>query len=299
MNTPDYTLIETADELRAATEALSTQPAIGFDSETTSLDPYGGRMRLVQLAAPDHVYIFDLDRLANGDAKRAPALEPLRRLLAAERPVKIAHNAKFDAKWTKHYLGVEVGRDYDSKTETAPGVERGGLFDTLLASQLVSAGETEDRHGLEAVVGRYLEETIDKSQQLSDWSGELSSVQLEYAARDAAVMLPLREKLIERLRASSLGRCAQLEFECVVPIADLELAGIFLDKERWREQLAAVNKKRAALAEELQEMLAEESQQQSFFGPVRNDINLDSHVQLTKALKRFGIEVPDSTRNWK
>lgn len=299
MNTPDYKLITTADELRAATESLSTQPAIGFDSETTSLDPYSGRMRLVQLAAPDHVYIFDLDRFANGDAKRAEALEPLRRLLAAPRPVKIAHNAKFDAKWTKHYLGVEVGRDYDSKTESNASVERGGLFDTLLASQIVSAGETEDRHGLEAVVGRYLDETIDKSQQLSDWSGELSPVQLEYAARDAAVMLPLREKLVERLRANSLGRCAQLEFECVVPIADLELAGFFLDKERWREQLAVVNKKRATLAEELQELLAEESQQQSFFGPVRNDINLDSHVQLTKALKRLGIEVPDSTRNWK
>src|SRR5215210_3551618 len=92
MNTPDDKLITTAEELRAAIERLSTQSAIGFDSETTSLDPYSGRMRLVQLAAPDQVYIFDLDRFANGDVKRAAALEPLRRLLAAERPVKIAHN---------------------------------------------------------------------------------------------------------------------------------------------------------------------------------------------------------------
>jgi DNA polymerase-1 len=29
------------------------------------------------------------------------------------------------------------------------------------------------------------------------------------------------------------------------------------------------------------------------------DINIDSHVQLTKALKRLGVPVPDSTRNWK
>ncbi|HEY8412039.1 MAG TPA: DNA polymerase, partial [Pyrinomonadaceae bacterium] len=77
-------------------------------------------------------------------------------------------------------------------------------------------------------------------------------------------------------------------------------AGIYLDAARWREQLSVVEKKRAALAEELQEMLAEESAQGSLFGgPTRMDINLDSHVQLTKALKRRGIEMPDSTRNWK
>jgi DNA polymerase I-like protein with 3'-5' exonuclease and polymerase domains len=36
-----------------------------------------------------------------------------------------------------------------------------------------------------------------------------------------------------------------------------------------------------------------------FGGPTRVDLNIDSHVQLTKALKRRGIEVPDGTRNWK
>jgi len=300
MDIPDYKLILTAEELRTEVELLFKQPVVGFDTETTDLDPFDGDLRLLQLAAPDGVRVIDLYSFGRGDLSKLDALEPLRKLLSATRPVKIAHNAKFDAKWIKHKLGVELCRDYDSKTETNGSVERGGLFDTLLASQIVSAGETEDRHGLEAVVSRYLDEPIDKSQQLSDWSVEkLSPQQLEYAARDAAVMLPLREKLIEHLRANALGRCAQLEFECVVPVAGIELAGFFLDKERWREQLAVVNKKRATLAEELQEMLAEESLQQSFFGPVRNDINLDSHVQLTKALKRIGIEVPESTRNWK
>jgi DNA polymerase-1 len=194
-------------------------------------------------------------------------------------------NCKFDSKWVKHTLGVEVG----------------GLFDTLLASQLVSAGDMDERHGLEAVAARHLNETIDKAERLSDWSGELSEAQLEYAARDAAVLPPLREKLIEKLKADALLRCAQLEFECVLPVASLELAGIYLDKERWREQLAVVEKKRATLAEELQSMLAEESAQGSLFGgPTRLDINLDSHVQLTRALKRIGItDLPDSTRNWK
>ena len=280
----DYRLITKPEELRSAAEELKQHAVLGFDTETTSLDPYRGRMRLVQLAAPDGVRIIDLDRFADGDMKKSEALAPLRELLGAARPVKIAHNAKFDAKWVKHTLGVELG----------------GLFDTLLASQLVSAGDTDERHGLEAVASRYLGETVDKAEQLSDWSGELSHAQLEYAARDAAVLRQLREKQIEKLKADALLRCAQLEFECVLPVASLELAGIYLDKERWREQLAVVEKKRAELAEELQSLLAEESMQGSLFGgPTRVDINIDSHVQLTKALKRRGIEVPDGTRNWK
>jgi DNA polymerase-1 len=282
----EYQLITTADALRAACDSLAGADAVGFDCETTSLDPYAGRLRLMQFAAPDgRIYLVDLFRLApDGDATRAEGLEPLRRLLAAARPVKVAHNAKFDAKWVRHKLGVELG----------------GVFDTMLASQLVSAGETEDRHGLAVVVSRYLGDEVDKTQQLSDWGGELSEAQLEYAARDAAVMLPLREKLIGRLKSDGLVRVAQIEFECVLPVAALELAGLYLDAARWREQIEVVKKKRVVLAEELQKLLAEESPQQSFFGPTRMDINLDSHVQLTRALKRRGIEdLPDSTRNWK
>ena len=280
-----YQLITTAAELRAACEALARLDAVGFDCETTALDPYAGRLRLVQLAGPEGpAYLFDLDQFApDGAAAEVESLEPLRQLLSAQRPVKIAHNAKFDAKWARRHLGVEVG----------------GLFDTLLASQLVSAGETEDRHGLAVVAARYLDEDVDKTQQLSDWGGELSAAQLEYAARDAALMLPLRERLIERLKSDGLVRVAQIEFECVTAVAALELAGLYLDAACWREQIEKVKKERVILAEDLQAMLAEGSSQGSLFANARADINLDSHTQLSAALKRMGVPLPDSTRNWK
>jgi DNA polymerase I len=299
----NYRLVTKTEELAAACAELARCAEVGFDTETTSLSPFEGRVRLVQLAAPGAAYLFDLDRLApGGDAARAEALEPLRRLLAATRPVKIAHNAKFDAKWVKHHLGVELCGDYDSRTESRNEVERAGLFDTLLASQLVSAGEQEDRHSLAVVAERYLGEAVDKSLQVSDWRGELSRGQLEYAARDAALMLPLRAKLVEALRANALTRTAQLEFECVVPLAALELSGIYLDQDCWRAKLKEIEKQRDELYELLQNELAEEAAQQSLFGPTRADINLDSHVQLTRALTRVlpaSAQIPDSTRNWK
>ena len=279
-----YQLIQTPEELRKTIETLTSQPVVGLDTETTELDPYTSRLRLIQLATPDRVYLIDFDRFSDVDTRKSEALEPLRRLLAAPRPIKIAHNAKFDAKFIKHNLGIDLG----------------GLFDTLLASQLVGAGDIEERHGLETVASRYLNELVDKSERLSNWNFELSAAQLEYAARDAAILLPLREKLIERLKSESLVRCAQLEFECVMPVVDLELAGFFMHKDRWLDQLGIVEKRREELAEQLQSVLAEESNQGSLFGgPQREDINLDSQQQLTKALNRLGIPVPESTRNWK
>lgn len=273
-----YKLITNAEDVRAATEELSRHQLVGLDTETTDLDPYRGRLRLVQLSTPTEVFIFDL--FAFKDAKENEDLKPLREILSAARPVKIAHNAKFDAKWIRLHMGVDIG----------------GLFDTLLSSQIISAGDTEDRHSLAAVVLRYLNETLDKSEQLSNWSGELSESQLRYATLDAAVMMPLREKMVERLKKDSLVKCAQLEFECVMPMAHLELAGIFLDAKRWREQLEIVKKKREQFADELQEMLAEGALQGSLFG--RAEINLDSHSKVNDALKRLGVPMPENTRGW-
>ncbi|HEY5884620.1 MAG TPA: DNA polymerase [Pyrinomonadaceae bacterium] len=284
MNT-NYQLVKNEEQLRKAVESLTAHQAIGLDTETTELDPYVGRLRLIQLATPSGVFIVDLDAFGdNGNLSQTPALEPLRQLLSANRPIKIAHNAKFDAKFLKHYLGVDLG----------------GLFDTLLASQLIGAGDIEERHGLETVASRYLNEAIDKTERLSNWNFELSEAQLEYAARDAAILVPLRDKLRERVISDSLDRAALLEFECVPVVADIELAGFYMHKDRWLEQLAIVEKRREQLANELQDVLAEESSQGTLFGgPQRDEINLDSHQQLTQALERLGIPVPDSTRNWK
>ncbi|HEX7723752.1 MAG TPA: ribonuclease D, partial [Pyrinomonadaceae bacterium] len=257
MNT-QYQLVKTPEELRRAVDALSKAQVIGLDTETTDLDPYLSRLRLIQLASSDGVFIIDLNRFVDTDLKRGDALAPLRQLFSSPRPIKIAHNAKFDAKFIKHNLGVDLV----------------GLFDTLLASQLVSAGDIEERHGLNAIAARYLNEEVDKTERLSNWEFELSEAQLQYAARDAAVLIPLREKLIDRIKSLGLIQCAQLEFECVMPVVDLELTGFYMNKARWLEQLAIVEERRAELANELQEMLGEGVAQASLFGPPRANINL-------------------------
>jgi DNA polymerase I-like protein with 3'-5' exonuclease and polymerase domains len=277
-----FELIRDAESLRRACEETANEEFIGFDTETTELDPYKGGVRLVQFSNGRNTRVIDLRAFGSGEAlKNSPDLEPLRQLLTAEMPRKVAHNAKFDAKWIRHHLGIELG----------------GIYDTYLASQLIAAGDTDRRHGLADVAQYFLGVEMDKSQQVSDWSAaELSHSQIEYAARDAAIMPQVRDKLDERLKSDQLEQVAALEFDCVMPIAEMELNGVFLDSVRWREQIARAKKAQEKSADELLEMLSAGVAQASLFG--RAEINLDSQAQVTEALKNLGVPVPDSTRAW-
>jgi DNA polymerase I-like protein with 3'-5' exonuclease and polymerase domains len=277
-----FQFVNDAEGVRKVFDELKTEEYLGFDTETTELDPYEGILRLVQLSNGKNTYVIDLKPFAEkGDLKLLEELAPLRDILSAPKPIKIAHNAKFDAKWIRYHLGIDVG----------------GVFDTLLASQLIAAGDQDRRHNLAEVASFFLGIEVDKSEQVSDWNAdELSPSQIQYAAKDAAIMVGLREKIVERLKQDDLVRVAKLEFDCVMPIAAMELNGFYLDEARWREQLEKVKKEQSKVALELQQMLSAGVAQASLFGVA--EINLDSQVQVTDALKNLGVPVPETTRGW-
>ncbi|HQZ95030.1 MAG TPA: DNA polymerase [Pyrinomonadaceae bacterium] len=291
-----FELIRDGAALARACGELAGKAFLGFDVETTELDPYRGDVRLVQLSDGANTKVIDLKEFAGGEwgsssgsrsgsstsvLRANPELAPLRELLSSTKSVKIAHNAKFDTKWVRHHLGCEVG----------------AVYDTYLASVLISAGEGERRHGLADLVQFFLGRTLDKSEQVSDWGAEtLSQSQIEYAAKDAAIMTELREKVHERIVADELEQVLALENACVMPIAEMELNGFYIDKGRWREQLEKVTKVQVKAAEELQFMLSAGVAQASLFGAPT--INLDSQAQVTDALVGLGIPMPNSTRAW-
>src|SRR6186713_366519 len=159
-----FQLVSDAEALRKACDELKGEPYLGFDVETTDLDPYKGDLRLVQLSNGKNTKVIDLKPFREkGDLRSSAELKPLRDLLSSNKQTKIAHNAKFDAKWVRHHLGTEVG----------------GIYDTYLASLLIAAGETERRHGLADVVQFFLGQTLDKTEQVSDWgANELSNSQV-------------------------------------------------------------------------------------------------------------------------
>jgi DNA polymerase-1 len=137
---------------------------------------------------------------------------------------------------------------------------------------------------------------VDKYLQVSDWSGQLSDAQYEYAAKDAELMLPLYESLSAGLRELNLGEVAQLEFDCVLPIAAMELSGMALDVNCWRGLVVNLERAHAVLSDELRRELAAGIPQLNLFGEPPN-INLDSPTQVTEALANMGIKV-EGTRSW-
>ncbi len=146
-----FTIVTTPDGVEQALGAISGHSVLGADTETTGLDPLRSRVRLLQIATLDQSFVFDLFQVAAFDHPR------FRELFTSDQIIKIFHNAKFDVKMLLHHFKLEVR----------------GIFDTMLASQLISAGRNEGGHGLAAVADRHLGEIIDKSMQVSDWSGAL------------------------------------------------------------------------------------------------------------------------------
>lgn len=266
-----FQLISAPDQLTAIGQLLAGQRAIGVDTETTHLDPLVARVRLLQLSTPEKVYLLDLFQIPPS------ALAPITAILEAERPVKVLHNAKFDAKMLRHHFGIEL---------TA-------LFDTMLASQLISAGDPNQRHGLSDLALKYLGQRMEKTVRASQWSGPLSQAMLEYAAQDAAVLLPLRHRLIEEIKERQLIEVAKLEFDCVLPTAAMELAGIYLDRACWEALVKELEARHMRLETEVKMELATAVPSVDLFGQA--DINLNSPEQVQQALVRLGVPIK-STR---
>src|SRR5919199_1022600 len=267
----DYKLIAETSELTVATESLRGTEAVGVDIETTGLSSRDGRMRLLQLATPDETFVVDSFETSD--------LTSLKKVLEGG-PVKVLHNAKFDYAFLKTEYGISL----------AP------IFDTMLAAQLLDGGEQGPSYALETVAERYAGIELDKSARGEDWSEELSEAQIEYAARDAAVLLPLHGRLAKELKEEKLVRVSEIEFRAVAALAEMELAGIKLDVQKWKELERTVRKRRdeTALALEAQFPAPEGILPLEGLGPW---LNLNSPQQIIDAFRSLGIELVD-TRVW-
>ena len=266
-----YRIITDSTALPGIAAKLEKATAVGLDTETTSLSPRDGRVRLLQLATPDETFILDLFEIQD--------LSPLRAVLEGG-SVKVLHNAKFD------YAFLFAER----------GIGLHPLFDTMLAAQLLAGGDQRPAFSLEAVADRYLEEALDKSAGREDWSGELSREQLEYAARDAAVLLPLHENLAAALEEEKLTSVSKIEFRAVAAIAEMELSGVKLDVARWKELEKIIRVRRDEAAEELEAQFPQPEGILPLEG-LGPRLNLNSPQQITDAFRSLGVDLPD-TKVW-
>jgi DNA polymerase-1 len=272
MSERPYTVIESGAALERAVAEISNHPVLGVDCETAGGDPFRSRVRLLQIATPEQTFVMDLFRVG------ALTHPQLRRIMTAPEKIKVFHNAKFDLKMFLRHFNLEVR----------------GVGDTMLAGQLLDTGLNVS-HSLAATADRNLGIILDKTLQASDWGHQLSEEQYVYAATDAAVIIPLWDELAPKLQALGMAGVADLEFNCVLPVAAMELAGMPIDADRWRALVAGLERAHDVLSSELRRELAAGIPQLTLFG--EPEINLDSPAQITEALGKMGIVV-EGTRSW-
>jgi DNA polymerase-1 len=266
-----YQLINKASELETALKPFQNASCFGLDCETAGgVDPYRALIRLVQLAIPDRpVAVIDLAAIAPAD------LDPLRSLLAGN-ALKVGHNLKFE--WMMlTQAGLPPSRPF---------------FDTYLAYRVLVAG-LKRNFSLESAAARLLGVKLDKTLQKSDWSRTLTPTQLQYAATDAAILLPLRDTLKQKLKVSKLWETAKLEFACLPAVASMELNGMLLDREQWKVLGTKLCQTRDFLLTQINSQLHRPNphKQISLLPEFTETINPCSPKQVLAALQAAGIPV--------
>ena len=185
---------------------------LGLDMETALIpECWKGRgyQRLLAIVNDRGAKVFDLALW--GD----PQWEALRVFLDDPSHEIYFHNAGFDVKCLMA-SGIEV---------------RGTIYDTMIASRLLHAGEANVRHGLADVARRSLARVVDKTLQAQDWmAAQLSDADLAYVLSDAKLPLEAAGVLHEQIQAQGLFHVYELECALVPVIARMELCGLYVDQ---------------------------------------------------------------------
>jgi DNA polymerase I len=203
---------------------LFNATTVAFDCETTGLQPVYGGLRLLQLAALDRMpVVIDCWDLEDHHWQDLEEFFSLKRYW-------LAHNAVFDLGWLQEH-------------EIYP---EGEVLCTMLASRILTNGLPNLKHGLQHVVKRYLKLEISKEEQKSDWTGDLTHNQLDYAAYDVELLTQLDGPINQRMAEGNLHKAWFLECKALPTMAQLWRTGMPFQRdelEQLHEDLAADNER--------------------------------------------------------
>jgi DNA polymerase-1 len=203
---------------------IETAPTPAYiDDKKAGLCPYKSRPRLVSVATPDKAFVFDMGHL------HPAALAPL------SGTPWVCHNAVFEWKHMTHHGYTLPDRIHDTQLMGRP----------LHHGILSLADLTKLEFGRD----------LDKGLQVSDWSGDLSKAQLEYAANDAITTVQLAHKLLDDLNAASQGQLYDLYRRTIPVIGQQVLTGLHVDWDRHHRLYETWLAERDVLRERLLSLL--------------------------------------------
>ena len=112
----------------------------------------------------------------------------------------------------------------------------------MLASRLLTNGMSQVKNRLADVAKRILGVEVDKEQQLSDWSGDLSQEQLDYAAKDVELLCEMDHPLHQQIAEQGLGPAYALECRALPALTAMANTGLPWDRSKLLEVQADYEK---------------------------------------------------------
>ena len=185
--------------------SFRTSKIIALDSETMGLNPKRDKLCLVQISNGDEIC-----HLVKIDLSSEKPLN-LIKILKNNKIQKIFHYARFDVAVFKHNFKINVKNIYCTK----------------IASKLVRT--YTDKHGYKDLCSELLGKSISKTEQSSDWGGELTKEQQKYAATDVLYLHKIKDKLDKMLLREKRSKLAKACFDFIQYRTDLDISG-------WSEQ---------------------------------------------------------------
>jgi ribonuclease D len=180
--------IRTPEDLDALVVSLRRAKALSIDTEADGLHHYPVKLCLVQVAD-------DRGRGHLVDPLALSTLEPLGEFFADAGVVKVLHAADNDLGYLKRLYGFSAAN----------------IFDTAIAARFLGVTSLS----LDGLLRDFIGVDPGPSRQKDDWSKRpLSPAQETYALNDVLHLIPLRERLLEALRAK--GRELWVEEECAL-----------------------------------------------------------------------------------
>lgn len=245
-------IVTTPEELAACCTYLAECPKLGMDTEFVGEHSYHPELCLVQVAAPERLYLIDPLTAGPLDAFWALIVDPAR--------LVVVHAGREEVRLCRHWAGKPPGR----------------LYDLQIAAGLIGLNYPIGHGNL---VSQQLRIQLTKGETLTEWRNRpLTKNQVRYAFDDVRHLLALEAKLSKRLQQLKRLDWAEEEF------ARLQKTALATPEEtekfRKLRGIGALDQRRLAIARELFHWREERAEQVN--RPARTVVRDDLLVEIAR-----------------
>lgn len=271
---------------------------ISVDTEDTGLDPFYHKVLLIILGNNKRAYVIDC-RTINHNRIR----ESFKKI---ENKIKILHNAKYDYKMLKQNLQISLTN----------------MYCTMVSCYVLYNG-IEKEHNLANVVYRFFGKILSKSTRNSfinkPDSESFTYNEVMYAGKDIEYLENIYYKLKLLEDKLKVENTINIEMNVISVLGDIELAGLEINENKWREQINIKSNDLNVLYNEMKKEILElnlkydilskpfkkdaknhklatydmfdENFNISYENNILNALNMGSPSQLSTLFKRLRLEI--------